>query len=461
MRDRIRVIETDMTKGKLLREAPELVFRADKEGNDGQEQNIFNVYDEVEFQEILGFGGAFTQASAANFRKMKDEMKDEAADRYFSADKGIGYSFCRVCINSSDYSEDFRTYDEVEGDVNLEHFDLGEDRDDVIPMMKAALERCPELKVFASPWSAPAWMKTNGKMENGGHIRREYRQTWALYYAKFIKAFEEEGVPIWGMTVQNEAKALQWWESCEYTAAEERDFVTGFLRPTLEREGLGDRKIFNWDHNKERAVDRALVTYGSPRARAAFDGEAVHWYSGDHFRALECVHALFPEKMLIATEQCSGNSATPYQLGEQYMHDILGDLNNYCQAWVDWNMLLDETGHPYHWDAEQQAAARAQGHEPFCSETPIIYDRTADSLKYMSSYYYIGQISRYVRPGSHRIGSSIYTDELEGAAFKNTSGTIAAVLMNRTEKERKVTLRFKEKLADYVLAPHSIVTFVF
>ena len=467
MNSKIRVIKTDVTKGDFMKEGT-LKFRKDKSVPDGIELEIVNVYDEVKYQEILGFGAAFTDSSAVNYAQMSKAEKDEVSDAFFSRKKGIGLNFNRICINSSDYAADFYTCDDVDGDKDLQYFNIDHDKKEIIPMIKDALKRNPEMMIFASPWSAPAWMKDNGKMENGGRLKKEYLATWALIYAKFIQEYEKAGVPIWGLTVQNEAKAEQWWESMLYEADEERDFVTGYLRPTLDREGLGDTKVFCWDHNKERVVDRAIETFGTKSGKAAFDGIAYHWYSGDHFEALDAVHQLFPEMVQISTENSGGAiDAIPWYVGERCAHEIIGDFKNYCSAFVDWNMILDETGHPYHWDAEREAAHK-KGNNAFVNQeakkrrrasTPIMW--WEGKVRYELSYYYLGQFSKYVLPGARRIGSSSYTQDLEQIAFQNPDGTRVLVVMNKSDEDLPAIVRYQNNVAEDRLAAHSIATYIF
>lgn len=231
MGKRVKVIETNLKAGRKLETVSPLEFRADKKGNDGHEQNILNVYQEVEYQEILGFGGAFTEATALNFSGLDAAQKQELLDGYFDAQTGLGYNFCRATINSCDFSEDFYSYDDTPEDFALKDFDISHDKKDIIPMILKARELSPQLKLFSSPWSPPGWMKTNGRMDKGGALRNDCRQVWADYFARYIEEYEKAGVDIWGVTVQNEAKAEQGWESCTYEAGEERDFVTGYLKP--------------------------------------------------------------------------------------------------------------------------------------------------------------------------------------------------------------------------------------
>lgn len=459
MKRKVKVIETHLASDCRLKEQPELLLTKERPEPDSQETGILNLYDEVEYQEILGFGGAFTEATALNLTRMSPEMRRRVMELYFDREKGIGYSFCRSTINSCDFSEDFYTYDDVEGDFALEHFDISHDRETIIPAIREAQEMAEELLVYASPWSPPAWMKTNGKMSKGGKLKQDCQDVWARYVARYLQEYQKEGIHIWGVTVQNEAKAEQGWESCFYTAGEERDYVTGYLKPALEKMGLGDRKIFFWDHNKERVVDRALETLCSQSARDCFDGIAVHWYSGDHFSALDVAHRLFSDKFIISSEQCTGKGKRPEESGEKYAHDMIGNLNNWANAWVDWNMLLDEDGGPDHWKDEQKSSGLKED-EIWVGESPIVYDRKKEELDIRSSYYYMGHFSKFIRRGAKRIGSSVYDSAIETCAFLNRDGSIACVALNRTDEDKKVTLRYKKETADTVLKAHSIVTFL-
>ncbi|NJP40372.1 glycoside hydrolase family 30 protein [Oscillospiraceae bacterium HV4-5-C5C] len=467
----IRVIETDLNQGKRLAEQKSLTVRDDQPGSNGQEGQLLNIYEQVQYQEILGFGGAFTEASALNFAQLDPKNQALLMEAYFDPELGLGYNFCRSTINSCDFSADFYTYDDTEDDYNLSDFNIEHDRQAIIPMIKAARENNEDLRLFCSPWSPPAWMKTNHRMDHGGSLRPECRDVWARYTARFIQAYQAEGVPIWGVTVQNEAKAAQGWESCVYSAGEERDFVTGFLKPAYEQAGLGDVKVFFWDHNKERVVERGLETLCNERSRAAFDGVAVHWYSGDHFTALDVFHRLYPEKIIIASEQCThAEPDIPYASGEAYAHDILGNLNNWAAAWTDWNMLLDDQGGPDHWKDWQEANPEAweawrqtplkTEAEIWVGEAPVMLDRRSQTLSFSSSYYYLGHFSKYIQRSARRIGSSCYSPLLETAAFMNPDGSVTAIVLNRSSQTLPLTLRWKKRLADYQVSPHSIVTFL-
>jgi glucosylceramidase len=190
------------------------------------------------FQTIIGFGGALTDASSETFFKLSKQKQEEILTALFDKEKGDGFSLCRTSIHSCDFSSESYTYAEA-GDTNLSHFSVEHDLKYRIPFIKAAFSKTNnDLKIFASPWSPPAWMKTNKTMLHGGKLLSEYDQTWANYFVKFVKAYKDEGIPIWGLTVQNEPMASQTWESCIFTASEERDFVKNYLGPALWNSGL-------------------------------------------------------------------------------------------------------------------------------------------------------------------------------------------------------------------------------
>ncbi|THF72572.1 glycoside hydrolase family 30 protein [Cohnella fermenti] len=443
----IRIIQTSQSTGHRLSELDPSAFRPDSEG---VENELINVYDDISYQEILGFGGAITEASAVTAAKLGEENRSKIIEAYFDAERGIGYTLARTHINSCDFSLGNYTYVQ-EGDAALATFDIAHDKRQIIPLIKRAAETAGEsFLLYASPWSPPAWMKTNGAMNGGGRLRPEYRDAWARYYVKFIEAYEAEGLPVWGLTVQNEAKAVQRWDSCVYTAEEEAAFVRDHLGPALEGAGLMERvRLMVWDHNKERVYDRARVAFEDPEAAKYIWGIGFHWYSGDHFEALSLVRDRFPDKKLVFTEGCheGGVQFGSWASGERYAHDIIGNLNNGMSGWTDWNIVLDEQGGPNH-----------VGN--YC-DAPIIADTRTDELTFQSSYYYIGHFSKYIRPGAVRVGWSKYTEKLQTTAFRNPDGTLAVVVLNKTDKELPYTLRSRGEIAGLSIPAHSIQTVLF
>jgi glucosylceramidase len=401
------------------------------------------------YQTIEGIGGALTDAAAETWAKLPPERQKEILAAYFDRDKGIGYSLCRTHIHSCDFSSESYAYTEVPGDVQLQHFSLDHDRKQKLPFIRAALAAAGgPVKIFASPWSPPAWMKTNGDMLHGGKLKPEYREAWARYFVRFVNEYEKEGVPIWGLTVQNEPMATQTWESCIFTGAEERDFVRDFLGPALEKAGLSRLKLMIWDHNRGLLFQRAKVVYDDPAAARYVWGAGFHWYVGDHFDNVRQVHDAWPDKQLLFTEGTPANfdasTLHDWKWGEIYATSILNDLNNWATGWTDWNVLLDERGGPNH-----------VGN--FCL-APVHGDTRTGELTYTSAYYYIGHVSKFVRPGARRIACASNDDDLLASAFVQPDGRVVAVVLNKTDASKDVQLWMDGRAATVASPAHSILT---
>jgi glucosylceramidase len=407
-------------------------------------------------QTILGIGGALTDASAETFAKLSPAKQRELLDAYYDRDKGIGYTLGRTHIHSCDFSSASYTYVD-EGDKALKSFSVAHDRQFRIPFIKQVLATAgAPFTLFASPWSPPAFMKTNGDMLHGGKLKPEFRQAWANYYTKFIKAYEREGIHIWGITVQNEPMATQTWESCIYTAEDERDFLKGFVGPTMAREGLGDRKIIAWDHNRDLIYQRVSTILADPEAARYVWGIGFHWYepwSGGSmmFDNVRLVRESFPDKKLIFTEGAAESFKTEeihnWRLGEHYGLSMINDFNDGAVGWTDWNVLLDEQGGPNH-----------VGN--FCF-APVHADTKTGELIYTNCYHYIGHFSKFVRPNARRIVSSPSRSNLLSTAFVNTDGKVAVVVMNPTDKQATYFLWVAGNAAEVTSLPHSIQTLVF
>jgi glucosylceramidase len=417
----------------------------------GEKQQCVFVDPTKTFQTVLGIGGALTDAAAETFYKLPKDRQQEILKAYFDPQSGIGYSLGRTHINSCDFSSQSYTY-VTNNDTTLASFNIRHDLDYRIPFIKEVLATAGlnNFTLFASPWSPPAWMKDNNDMLHGGRLKPEYYASWAAYYVKFIKAYQEQGVPIWGLTVQNEPMAVQTWESCNYTAAEERDFVKNYLGPTLAKAGLGDKKIMIWDHNRNWMYQRAGVVLDDPQAAQYVWGVAFHWYVGNNFENVERVHEVFPNVHLLFTEGCDGPfdmaQINDWKWGEDYGESMIHDFNNGAEGWTDWNVLLDQEGGPNHVSN-------------FCF-APVIGDTKTGRLYYMNSFYYLGQFSKFVRPGARRIISSSTTDNLLTTAFLNRDGKIAVIVMNPTGADQPFSVWMKNKAAESDSPAHSIMTFV-
>lgn len=408
---------------------------------------------DVKFEKMLGIGGAITDASAEVFALLSKEQQQELLSAYYDPDKGIGYTLARTNIHSCDFSSGSYTYIE-EGDKDLKTFSIDHDRQYKIPLIKKAIQAAGgQLTLFASPWSPPAFMKSNNNMLKGGKLLPEFYQPWANYYVKFINAYEKEGIPVWGLTIQNEPMATQTWESCIYTAEEERDFLKNYLGPTMEKAGLNNKKIIVWDHNRDLINHRVNTIFGDPDAAKYAWGTGFHWYEtwtgGDPmFSNVGLIKESYPDKNLIFTEGCADSYREgQYQSvknAERYGNSMINDFNMGTVAWTDWNILLDQRGGPNH-----------VGN--FCF-APVHADLTTGELIYTLSYYYIGHFSKFIKPNAVRLSTAPSRSQLIATSFQNTDGKIATVVMNQSEKEITYKLFAGTKQATVKILPHSIQT---
>jgi len=407
------------------------------------------------FQTILGIGGALTDASAETFYKMPVTKQKEFMKSYYNPIDGIGYTLARTSINSCDFSSDSYTYVE-NNDIALKSFTIKHDLKYRIPFIKKAIvEAGGKLVLYVSPWSPPAWMKDNNDMLHGGKLLPKYNQVWANYFVKFIQEYEKCGIPVWGLTVQNEPMAKQTWESCIFTASEEKDFVKYFLGPTLHKSGMESKKIIVWDHNRDLMVDRANEILGDKDAAKYIWGTGFHWYedwSGgtQMFENIQRVNESFPDKNLIFTEGCIGNfnlkNIYDWNNGEHYGMSMINDFNNGTVGWTDWNILLDEQGGPNHV-------------QNFCY-APVHYNTKTDELIYNSEFYYLGHFSKFIKPGARRISASTSKSTLLTTAFQNTDGKIAVVVMNQNEKINTFSIWIDGKSIESSVPGRSISTFM-
>jgi len=400
-----------------------------------QEKEIINIYPKHEKQELLGFGGAITEASSYCYSLLPDSKKHAFLKDYFDNNYSIG----RLCIGSSDFSMKSYSYATKK---DLSDFNIQHDRIHIIPLIKDALKMNPRLKWIASPWSPPAFMKTNKILALGGHLSENYYSLYAEYLSKYILAYQEEGISIDYITIQNETSAIQIWESCLYSPEQEAKFVTNFLAPAFEKYHISTRILIH-DHNKEKLFWKANIEFASPQTRNLIAGMAFHWYSGDHYENIELVRKYYPEKLLIHTEGCFG-----YQKEEcnyHYAQDIMDDFNAGANAYIDWNILLDAKGGPNHV-------------KNYCM-APILLNKENDDYIKSLNYYYIQHFSKFIQPNAKVIAHSKYSRNISVLSCKNPKGEIIVVILNDQTTAVPFHLCMEDITFKDVIKPYSIITY--
>lgn len=418
------------------------------------EMRLVKVYPGITFQHFTGMGAALTEASGYVFAQMEAATQARFIEHCFGA-QGNCYSLARLSIQSCDFSLGVRSY-MAKRDADLAGFSIEDDWGYVIPLVKAAQTANPSLQFLASPWSPPAWAKTNRTMKLGGHLKRGAYDEWACMIARTLLNYRDADINIGRITIQNEPQAIQKWESCLYSAKQEREFLHDSLKPALRAAGLGHVKTLIWDHNKEGALDRAAEVMHDPLFADDVDGVAFHWYSGDHFEALRVVRDFIgPDKELVFSEGCDSYSAGDPEKelphAEHYAHEIIGDLEAGATAILDWNILLDAQGGPNH-----------VGN--FC-DAPIMFDCETNVMNVRLPFHYLGHFSRFIQPGAVRMLTTRFTTDLETCAFANPDGTHALVVLNRNWWDIGFDLTWNDaalgsRIASIDAPAHSIQTII-
>ena len=439
---------------------------------------IVTVLPEEKFQTITGFGGSFTESSAYLLNQISKKNRDTIIEAYFG-ESGAKYSLTRTHMNSCDFSLSQYSYAPVVGDMELKHFSIQEDKDDIIPMIKDAMAVSKDgFKILSSPWTAAPWMKDNNAWV-GGKLLPKYYDTWALFFSKYIDAYKKEGRDIWGFTVENEPLGNgNNWESMHYSPDEMTNFVQHHLGPKLEADGH-TAKILGYDQNREHLKEWVDSQFKNEATSKYFDGTAIHWYAStyDYFaKELQYAHKKAPNKYLIQSEACVDSEIPKWQDDawywkkeatdwgwdwapekDKYLHpkyapvnryarDIIGCLNNYVDGWIDWNMVLDTQGGP-NWFKNWCVA-------------PVIVDPEKDEVYFTPIFYTLSHFSRFIRPNAVRIGIHNTDKDLLITAAKNVDGTIAVVVFNEGKVKKNMKLIIDSKSVAVSISEQAIQTII-
>jgi glucosylceramidase len=439
---------------------------------------MIHLLPEEKFQTITGFGGSFTESSAYLLNQISKKNSATIIEAYFG-ESGAKYSLTRTHMNSCDFSLSQYSYAPVAGDIDLKHFSIQEDKDDIIPMIKEAMAVSKDgFKILSSPWTAAPWMKDNNAWV-GGKLLPKYYDTWALFFSKYIDAYKAEGIDIWGFTVENEPLGNgNNWESMHYSPDEMTNFVQNYLGPKLEADGH-TAKILGYDQNREHLKEWVDSQFKNEATSKYFDGTAIHWYAStyDYFpEELQYAHKKAPTKYLIQSEACVDSEIPKWQDDawywkkeatdwgwdwapekdkhlhpkyapvNRYARDIIGCLNNYVDGWIDWNMVLDTQGGP-NWFKNWCVA-------------PVLVDPVKDEVYFTPIYYTLAHFSRFIRPNAVRIGLQNPDKDLLITAAKNVDGTIAVVVFNEGKVKKNMKLIIENKSVAISIAEQAIQTII-
>jgi glucosylceramidase len=400
------------------------------------------------YQPIDGFGFALTGGSAMHMIRMSKESRAALIKDVFSTEgNSIGVSYLRLTIGASDLNDHVFSYDDLapgETDVDLKHFDLGPDRNDVIPVMKEILKVSPSIKILGSPWSAPVWMKTNNDTR-GGSLKPEYFDVYARYLVKYIQAMKAEGINLDAITIQNEPLHPGNNPSMLMLAPDEAQFVK-VLGPKFKAAGI-KTKIIVYDHNADRP-DYPLTILNDPEAAKYVDGSAFHLYGGK-ITALTDVHNARPEKNLYFTEQMvveRGNNNPMMNIASPVSRLFIGATRNWCRNVLEWNLAADPQNKPF----------TDRGGCPMCQGAVTI-----DSNKFTRNiaYYAMAHASKFVRPGSVRIGSNDL-DQLPNVAFKTPDGKKVLIVANNAPSAQTFNIQYNGTVINATLNQGSVGTYI-
>lgn len=397
------------------------------------------------YQEILGFGAAFTDAACYTMQRMPQTLRSKLLTEFFSPTE-MNLSMCRTCIGSSDYSTSAYTYDEGEPDPELKRFSISHDQQYIIPILQQSLKVNPDLFLFSSPWTPPGWMKSNNSML-GGNMQRRAMASYAQYFAKFLQSYSDNGVPIRAVTIQNEVDTDQDGKmpACIWPQEYEADFVQGFLGPTLEKAGL-KTKIWIIDHNYN-LWGRALSEMDLPGVRKYVDGIAWHGYVGQP-EMMTRVHDAYPSLNMYWTE--GGPEYTAKDYSTDYVvwaRNFIGILRNWSRSITAWNLALDEAGKP--------------NIGPFSCGGVVTVDSKTNAVTRSGQYWALAHLSKFIKRGARRIGSDAKSNvaDLNHVCFQNPDGEKILVIANAVT-ERKVTIQQGSRVAEVLLPRDSVSTLV-
>ena len=444
----VQPVVTTGDRSLLLAPQPTVQFTSG--GGSGQ----FNIAvdDSVTYQQMDGVGASLTDSSAwLMWNKLDGSQHSDLMQKLFSRASGIGITFLRQPMGASDFSNSGNySYDDMPSgqiDPNLVNFSIAHDQDAIIPLLQHAIVVNPAVKVVAVPWSPPAWMKTTGTMNGGGMITT-YFPSLAQYFVKYVQAYQQQGIPIYAISVQNEPlNSTPNYPSELLSAADASDFLANHLGPALASANLASVKVFGYDHNWDNPGYPESILASSAAPFVA--GTAFHCYAGDVTAQSE-VKTAYPDKDIWFTE-CSGTLGSNFagDLAWNTEHLLIGATRNWARSISLWNIALDQNSGPTNGGCAQ------------CRGVVTIDTSTSPStVSYNVEYYVLGHIGKFVVPGAHRITSNTFgAGSIEDVAFRNPDGSIALLVLNAANSTNQFTVSWKSQKFSYSLPAGAVATF--
>lgn len=404
-------------------------------------KDIVEIFPEQTCQTVLGVGAALTHSSAYVFHHFLDSLRRDSLFRVLFTPEGIGINYTRLCVGASDFSFNLFSYSEKE-DFTLSNFSIAEDYKDVIPMLKEILSINPDLQIMASPWSPPGWMKTSGSMV-GGKLQPGCYDVYAEYLIKYLQAYQQEGIEIHTMTVQNEPEyGTAAYPCMDMTADEQKLFIRDYLGPKLSASGL-KTKIVLFDHNCDNP-DYPISIMNDSIAKSYVDGSGFHLYKGE-ISALCKVKEAHPDKSLYFTEQSGGGWAPDFDQNVRwYVGELFaGAMNCWSKNALLWNLALDENDGPKNFGCQNCWG--------------VVQVSSKGKVKQNAEYYAIGHYGKVVQPNAVRLVSA--GEALKGVAFRNPDGSFVYLAVYHGKETGNVRLKCAETMFDYTFRPGEVVSF--
>jgi glucosylceramidase len=412
-------------------------------------------------QTIKGFGACFNELGWTSLSRLKEEERTAILAELFQPGAGANFTICRMPVGANDFSRDWYSYNETEGDFEMKNFSIANDLQTLVPFIHAAQKINPELEIWASPWSPPTWMKANkhyacavpwpglaeqfqnhlpadkqGKEGTNMFIQEpQYFAAYALYFSKFIEAYKNEGIHIGMVMPQNEFNSCQIFPSCTWTAAGLAQFIGKYLGPEMEKQGV---ELFfgTMERPNEALVDTIL---NDPDAGKYIKGVGFQWAGKE---AIPGIHKRYPTLTLYQSEQECGDGKNDWKYCCYAWSLMKHYLDNGASAYLYWNISLDEGGFS-RWGWQQNSL--------------VTVDPETNTYKFNHEYYLLKHVSHFVKPGAKRLKTSGSFNNL--LAFVNPDGSIIAVIQNNQKMVRQITVNLGEKSFVANLEPDSFSTF--